>query len=779
MIRLSSTRPFPKAAPLQPLRLAVAFTIAFVGLLVHGAALPTPPPAAPPGPRRFPLAPEALQAAASWIPRPEWARLLDALQQEDIPTIESLITSHPGLAQAHHGVAPVPLLPWAASRGATGLLRALLAQGALTWDPPASVPSHLSALAAAALAGERDSVDLLLKSGADPNGPSDPSGLPPITLLVAAWARPVPVPGLGRPPSRTTAATEAIARSLLNAGANLLTPFPGHPEFLVIPRLDTTPVPGIEFLLTNALPLAQTNPTGFNLLHAAVLAGATNALPVLLAQGADPRATNHLGDTPLHTLAATHPLGRSPSPFHSFDADSAARHLLYRLPEPHRQQLARQLLRAGGQLDVFTAAGLGQLDALTALVQAGPDRLRAVDTRGWTALHWAVLGDSVPAVERLLRLGASLGAVDEEGRTPLHLSLTGWRKETTLALVKAGAPLELPDRSGRSPLALATHSPEAVSYLLEQGAPPDGPGSRPPLLEAAHHLLNASRETFRGPPLESRDLDDREAPVRALLRAGANTLARNAEGQSALDLALAHAGLNLLELLVDHGADLNRRDDQGNPAWFAALRAPPQAAYHPPIPWTLRLAKRLPDWLAAPLAHRPYMPPWPPLLHVPVLPALARYGATLAATNAAGQNALHIIAGFGPRNPFDAAPTNSLGALLEAGLGLESRDAEGFTPWLRAWRTGSLRFANTLVRQGAHTDVTTSAGENAIHLAVRAAADLALHFPSVLPSLRSLRLDPDARNAAGQTPADLARSLGLTAVATLLEAEPDPTPESP
>lgn len=734
------------------------------------------PNAVPPPPLAAPGTPDpAFRQMARWIVRPEWKQMTEAERRNDLAAIESLVTLHPGLAKARALTSLEPLINWVASQDATHLLSILLSQGALHWQRRDDLPRRPSPLSAAIRAGKTNAAALLLRAGADPNALDDDTRLPPVARLVSHWE----ALKLASPPDDSERTGRALALLLLQAGANLLQATPDDPHPLLRPRRDAIPYPAHEFLLTNALPSAQRHAGGLTLLHAAVTLGATNALPVLLARGLDANATNRFGDTPLHTVAACLPEPLSGSPYDSFDPEWLQRHADPRLPAGIRETLVRQLLAGGARHDVFTAAALGELPALSSLIHARPNRVNVRDTRGRTPLHWAVLGDHVSSVRALIPLGADLAAADEDGLTPLHLSLVAWRKESTRLLLEARAPLDRVDRSGRTPLALATHAPEAVDLLLSHGAHPNGPGTRPPLLEAVRHLVTQPLAHQNPPSMfrATQALDFREAPVRALLRAGADPLAAGPDGLSTLDLALTQGALNLTELLVDHGVDLNRRDAAGQPAWFAALQGPPIVAYHPPVSWQLRLVRHLPDWLATPMTRRGWMPSWPPMLRVPVLPALARYGAQLTATNAQGENALHRLASRAPRHLFDLGPTNTIPFLLESGLRIDARDRLGFTPWLRAWRSGTFHFALALSQSGADPRATNVAGDHALHLAVQFIAENPRHpnsttLSTYLPILRDLGVDPRRDNATGTNAIRLARAAGLHPIADQLEQWP-------
>jgi ankyrin repeat protein len=122
--------------------------------------------------------------------------------------------------------------------------------------------------------------------------------------------------------------------------------------------------------------------------------------------------------------------------------------------------------------------------------------LSQVDRDGWTALHWAIGGGQLAAIQLLLGrradpnasfpglqdyIGApsdviSLGRFERDykqaAETPLGVAITGERVDIAQLLVQHGAQIEKRRRDGRTPLMFAAHwcCPKSVQFLLERGA---------------------------------------------------------------------------------------------------------------------------------------------------------------------------------------------------------------------------------------------------------------------------------------------------------------------
>jgi ankyrin repeat protein len=260
----------------------------------------------------------------------------------------------------------------------------------------------------------------------------------------------------------------------------------------------------------------------------------------------------------------------------------------------------------GGRPVVIDAVRNADKEALRALVQRKAD-VNAAEADGTTALHWAAYLDDVESADLLIRAGAKVGAATDLGVTPLWTASLNGSDEMVRRLLKAGADPNAALLAGETPVMVAarTGNPSVLEQLLAKGANPNARGGRgqtalmwavsekhPEAVKVliahgadVHARSSVWNEVMAVPPHGYLDYN-RAIPhggdtalmfaARAgdvasaglLVAAGANVNDTDAWGVSATTMA-AHAGYrDVVEFLLEHGADAN-----ASKAGFAALHA--------------------------------------------------------------------------------------------------------------------------------------------------------------------------------------------------------------
>ncbi len=115
-------------------------------------------------------------------------------------------------------------------------------------------------------------------------------------------------------------------------------------------------------------------------------------------------------------------LGRSPALASSRDGDGTSAVLL--ACTAGHERVLDALLAAGPDLDVFSAAALGEVNQLEILLSIDPSLAAAVGADGTTPLHLAARFGRDDAARRLLDAGAAATAADGDGATAAEVAAT-------------------------------------------------------------------------------------------------------------------------------------------------------------------------------------------------------------------------------------------------------------------------------------------------------------------------------------------------------------------
>jgi ankyrin len=214
------------------------------------------------------------------------------------------------------------------------------------------------------------------------------------------------------------------------------------------------------------------------------------------------------------------------------------------LLEANRRTL--ELCASGGRSAIFEAAIKGHLPVVELLHKGYGADLFAVDGKGWTLLHVAVR--SQPLLAYLIRNGLDINAVNSSMQTPLHIAAFLGRAAAAKMLLEHGAINNSNDNRSSTPLHIAcrTRHADVAELLLNSG------------LQAAA-TVNAAGLTLLMQAVTHGDLE----VVAVLLQHGADVLAVTSEGMTALHRAAYSGGADIARVLLQHGADVNASDVNG------------------------------------------------------------------------------------------------------------------------------------------------------------------------------------------------------------------------
>ena len=474
--------------------------------------------------------------------------------------------------------ADVPLVEAAKNRNPAAV-RALLDQNV---DVNAAQGDGATALAWAAHLGDSETAELLIQAGADVNRANDYS----VTPLSLACTK-------GNPD---------LIRMLLDAGADPnAARRTGETPLMTCAR--TGSAEAVKLLLERGADAnAKENRRGQTALMWAAAQKHSEVAAVLMTHGADPNAVSHRPDGFAPAQYLTYGVYyRDPSGPDNFGPNDVH-------PDPASSR--------GGFTALMFAARQGDIDSARLLLEAGADINYSSPEHG-SALGIAAASSQEEFARFLVERGADPNATDRWGFAPLHYALRDGI--TAIGMSRERIPTDS--------YWLRPSMPGLVESLLDHGAdpnvrveggfpafdyPPFGrttgnsmprirqPGATPFLLAAASldarlmqllidHGADPMLTTNEGTtPLmvaaglgRMEDLTDEEErnalqAARLALEQDNDVNAANQDGRTALAAAVFVGANRLVQLLADHGADLETPDRYGQTALSIARGLPPK-----------------------------------------------------------------------------------------------------------------------------------------------------------------------------------------------------------
>jgi hypothetical protein len=419
---------------------------------------------------------------------------------------------------------------------------------------------------------------------------------------------------------------------------------------------------------------------------------------------------------------------------------------------------------------VASAARNADVAEVRKLIAAGSD-VNASEPDGSSALLWAAHQGSPELVGVLLKAGANANAANNFGVTPLLEASRYGDAATIKALLDGGADPAVAAREGETPLMAAARAgnAEAVGLLAERGADVNAVESlqeQSALMWAAaeghldvvdlllDHGADANLKA-RASELTTRSTrtdypsggftalmwavrNGEEAVVRRLVEGGADLGLTNADGATAMMLAIINDRFDLAATLVELGADANdgslyyameMRDATTD---WRARDGSRLRVDHPNKLTALDLAKVLLDAGADPDKSTAVQMHNASMCCDPKANATPFYRAAVAADVEALRLMLAYEPDFawvpssiktGPRQPGDTGGKTALMVAMNGGKGVGMAGGpgdirEGIAPPFREVSNRNPGDAvKLLLEAGADADATTPDGDSALHLA--------------------------------------------------------------
>ena len=188
-------------------------------------------------------------------------------------------------------------------------------------------------------------------------------------------------------------------------------------------------------------------------------------------------------------------------------------------------------------------AAVKSLDRSTArsLIRQGAD-VNLAQPDGTTALYWAAEKNDPELVGLLIQAGADANAASRYGYTPLFMAALNGNGAIVEALLKAGGNSNAATSDGETPLMIAARTGivSAVSVLLAHGANPNAVEQQ----RGQTALMWAAGEGHA-------------EVIEALIQRGADVGARSTQGWTSILFAARNGRRDALRVLLDAGANVN------------------------------------------------------------------------------------------------------------------------------------------------------------------------------------------------------------------------------
>ncbi|KAF4769907.1 hypothetical protein HAV15_012068 [Penicillium sp. str.  len=255
-----------------------------------------------------------------------------------------------------------------------------------------------------------------------------------------------------------------------------------------------------------------------------------------------------------------------------------------------------------GHTPLSLAAQLGHLKIVEFLVQNGANVITKDDDRR-TALQWAIFNGYTDIVQCLLTKATDVNFRDSHGRTPLLMAVEAesfqeksQRSQVINLLLERNADPNLAYRNDTTPLTCAVVRSDiaTVKQLLDstyftvdvdhcsQGLTALSLTKELELVEIMKRLIPKAEvnkeDDLKRTPLEWAVEKENYPAVITLLEAdGVEADRPNAQGRTPFSLAAGARCMDIMELLIKHGADPHKGDNNGHTGfwWFLKARSNP------------------------------------------------------------------------------------------------------------------------------------------------------------------------------------------------------------
>ena len=327
------------------------------------------------------------------------------------------------------------------------------------------------------------------------------------------------------------------------------------------------PLEVIQVLIDGGADMEAKTRGGRSPLLLSISCGNLDVAKVLVKAGAYVSVTDNNGSTCLiraavygHTETVRYLVGLPEVDVHhkANDGSTALLSIARRIGGQNHAVVVEVLIDAGADIEAKNNKGrspliesscCGRLDVVEVLLKAGAD-VCVADHEGHTCLTLAAHFGHTKTVRYL----AAFPEVDmnqrgRRGQTALHMAVHHIHADVVEVLIDAGADIEAKDENGRSPLHRASEKGAIaiVQLLIKAGAGvrvTDNNGATCLILAAYCGRIETVRYLVRLPEVDMNQ--------------------RGSKGRTALHMAVHHIHADVVEVLIDAGADIEAKDENGH-----------------------------------------------------------------------------------------------------------------------------------------------------------------------------------------------------------------------